>query len=96
MTHLILKNTVNHLYEENIKLVKQSEIITYQPKTFENPIIVDIKAVIREYPKISHKLSNTKRQAEHEGSNSFLYRDAKKWKYFEQKKYKNNKKGTCF
>ena len=28
---------------KNTKSVKQSKIITYQPKTFENPNIVDIK-----------------------------------------------------
>ena len=28
--------------EKNKKSVKQAEIITYQPKTFENPKIVDI------------------------------------------------------
>ena len=29
--------------KENTKSVKQSEIIAYQPKTFENPNIVDLK-----------------------------------------------------
>ena len=29
--------------KENRKLVKQSKIITYQPKTLENPNLVDIK-----------------------------------------------------
>ena len=42
--------------KKNTKSVKQSEIITYQPKTFENPNIVDIKSVITEHPKTSHKL----------------------------------------
>ena len=37
-----------------------SEIITYQPKTFENPNTVDIKLVITEHSKTSHKLSKTK------------------------------------
>ena len=36
----------------------------YQPKTFENPNIVDIKSVTTERPETSHKLSKTKRQAE--------------------------------
>ena len=35
------------LRKENRKLVKQPEIITYQPKTFENPNIVDIRSVIK-------------------------------------------------
>ena len=30
-------------------------MITCQPKTFENPNIIDIKSVIAEHPKISHK-----------------------------------------
>ena len=37
------------------KSVKQSEIITYQLKPFENPNIVDIKSVITEHLKTSHK-----------------------------------------
>ena len=41
------------------KSVKQSEMITYQPRTFQNPDIVDIKLFITEHPKISHKLSKT-------------------------------------
>ena len=36
------------------KSVKQSEIITYQPKTFQIPNIVDIKSVITEHPETSH------------------------------------------
>ena len=31
--------------KKNTKSVKQSEIITYQPKTFENPNIVDVKTL---------------------------------------------------
>ena len=49
--------------KKNTKLVKQSEIISYQPKTFENPNIVDIKSVITEHPKTSHKLSKIIRKA---------------------------------
>ena len=68
--------------KKNTKSVKQSEIITYQPKTFENPNIVDIKSVITEHPKTSHKLSKTIRQAEKVGSNSSLYSDTKNVKIF--------------
>ena len=50
--------------EKNTKLVKQSKIITQQKKDFQNPNIVDIKSVITEHPKASHKLSKTMRQAE--------------------------------
>ena len=62
---------------KNINSVKQSKLITYQPKTFENPNIVDIKLVITEHPKTTHKLSNTIRQAEKVGSNSSIYSDTK-------------------
>ena len=37
--------------KENTKPVKQSEIITCQQKTLENPNIVNIESVITEYPK---------------------------------------------
>ena len=45
--------------KKNRKSVKQSKIITYHPKPFEKPNIVDIKSVITEQPKSSHKLSKT-------------------------------------
>ena len=60
--------------KKNRKLVKQSEIITHQPKTFENPNIADIESVITEHPKTSNKLS----KAEKVGSNSSLNSDTKK------------------
>ena len=50
--------------EKNIKLVKQSEIITQQLKAVENTKIVDIKSVIIKHPKTWHKLSKTKTQTE--------------------------------
>ena len=53
------KHYQSFLRKKNRKLVKHSEIITYQPKTFENPNTVDIKSVITEHPKTSHKLSKT-------------------------------------
>ena len=49
--------------KKNIKSLKQSKIISYQPNTFENQDIVDTKSVIIEHPKTSHKLSKTKKQA---------------------------------
>ena len=64
--------------KKNTKSVEQWDIITYQPKFFENLNIVDIKSVITEHPKTSHKLSKTIRQAEKVGSNSSLYSDTKK------------------
>ena len=60
------------LRKKNRKSVKQSEIITYQPKTFENQNIVDIKSVMTEHPKASHKLSKTKGKGQKVGSNSSL------------------------
>ena len=64
--------------KENRKSVKQSEIVTHQPETFENPSIGDIKSVITEHPKKLHKLSKTIKKAEKVGSNSSLYSDTKK------------------
>ena len=48
--------------KKNTKSVKQSIIITQQPKRLENPNIVDIESVFIEHPKVSHKLSKTIRQ----------------------------------
>ena len=72
--------------KKNIKSVKQSEIISYQPKKSKNPNIVDIKSNITEHPKTSHKLSKTSGHGEKVGSNSSLYNDTKKWIFFKQKK----------
>ena len=66
------------------KSVKQTEVIFYHAKTFENSNIVDIKSVITEHPKISHKLSKTIRQGEKVGSNRSKYSDKKKWIFFER------------
>ena len=49
---------------KNTKLVKQSEIITQQPETVENPNIAGIKSVIIEHPKTLHKLPKTMKQIE--------------------------------
>ena len=75
----MLKNTINHLYERKNK---KSEIVTHQPKTFENSNTADIKSIITEHPKTSHKLFKTIRQAKKVGSNSSLYSDTKKVKIF--------------
>ena len=80
------------LRKKNRESVKQPEIITYEPKTFET---VDIKSDIIEHPKASHKLSNTIRKGEKVDSNNSLYSDTEKCKFLEQKKSKNNKTGTC-
>ena len=78
--------------KKNTKSVKQSKIITYQHKTFENSNIVDIKSIIAEHLKTSHKLSKTIRQAEKVGFNSPLYSSLK---FFKRKKCENNKTRTC-
>ena len=49
------------LNRKNTGLVKQSKIFTQQLKATEKPTIVDIKLVIAEHPKISHKLPKTMR-----------------------------------
>ena len=38
--------------KKNTKLVKQSEIITYQPKSFQNPNIVDINLLLQNFTKV--------------------------------------------
>ena len=52
----MLTNSINQLIihkKKTPKLVKQSNIITYEPKTFESPNIVDMKSIIIEHPKKS-------------------------------------------
>ena len=60
--------------KKNRKSAKQSEIITYQPKTFET---FDIQSVITEHPKTSLKSCKTIRQSDKVGCNSSLYSDTK-------------------
>ena len=71
------------LRKKNRKPIKQSEIITYQPETLDT---VDIKSVITEHPKASHKLCKTKIQAEKVSSKSSVYAKTKKVKIFWAKK----------
>ena len=70
------------LRKKDRKSVKQSKIITYQPKTFENPNIVDIKSVSTEHPKTSHKLSRTIKMGEKVGSIGSLISDTNKREHF--------------
>ena len=53
------KNYQSLIRKKNTKSVKQSWIITYQQKTFKYSSNVDIKLIITEHPKTSHKLSKT-------------------------------------
>ena len=69
-SHNAKEHYQSFLWKKNRKSVKQSNVITYQPKTFENPNIVDIKSVTTERPETLHKLPKTIRQAEKVGSNS--------------------------
>ena len=83
----MFNETLSIIYKkEKHKIRKTIKIINYQPKTFENPNIADIKSVITEHPKTSHKLSETIRQAEEVGSNSSLYSDTKKSEIFLKQK----------
>ena len=59
---MLQKHYQSFIRDKSPKSVKQSEIITYQPKTFENPNSVDTKLVITEHSKISRILSKTIRQ----------------------------------
>ena len=72
--------------KENTKSVKQSRIITQQPETSKNPNNVDMKLVITEHQKTSHKLSKAIKQTEKVASNSSLYSDTKKWFFFKREK----------
>ena len=83
--HNAKENYHQFIRNKNIK----SEIVACQPKSFENPNIADIKSVITEHWKTSHKLSKTIRQAKKVGSNRSLYSDTKnEWKVFKTKKIK--------
>ena len=76
--HNVKEHYQSIIRKKNRKSVKQSEIITYQPKTFENQNVVDIQSKLR--------LSKTIRQAEKVGSNSSLCSDTKKSENFLNKK----------
>ena len=80
------KHYQSFLRKKNRKSVKQSEIITYLPKTFQNPIILDIISVITKHPKTSDRLSKTIGKCEKVGSHSFLHSDTMKVKIFFQRK----------
>ena len=47
--HNVKENYQSFLRKKNRESVEQSGIVTYQPKTFKNPNIVDIKSVITEF-----------------------------------------------
>ena len=83
------ENYQSFIKSKNTTSVKQLKTITQQPKTFQNPNIVDIKSVIIEYPKTSYKLSKIIIQTETFSRVGFVrsvYYDTKKWLFFERKK----------
>ena len=92
-----LKNTIYHLYERKTESVKQSKIITQEPKTFENPNIIDISVIIEDL-KTSHKLSSTIRQVvKFSKVGSSLYSDTKiSKKLLTVKKLKITKRARAF
>ena len=51
-----------------------------------NQLVQNIQKLHISYPRLTEK----------GGSNNSFYSDTKKWKFFKQKKCKNNKKRTCF
>ena len=65
------KNTINHSGKKTKKMVKQSKMITEQPKPIEKPNIVDIKSVIKEQQKASRKLFKTIRLNESDADDVF-------------------------
>ena len=75
-----LRNAKEHyesfLQKNNRKSIKQSGIIIYQPKTFQNLNIVEINSDIIEHSKTSHKLSKSIRKSQKIDSNNSFYCDA--------------------
>ena len=61
------------LKKKNRKSIKQSDIITYQPKTFQNPNMVDIKQASVEQPEVVGKSS----EGEKANSNRSFYSDTR-------------------
>ena len=50
---------MSFLKNKNKTLLKQSKIITQQPKTKENPNIIDIKLVLVNYPRLLRHAKKT-------------------------------------
>ena len=67
---------------QNKKSVKKLEIITYQPKTFENPNTVDKRLVIQDIQKLLINYTRPLGEAEKVSSNNSLCINAKKVKIF--------------
>ena len=71
-------------------MVKLSKIIAEEPKTMENPKLINIKSVFIEHPKTPRKLpriiNQTKKVGCGKNSDSSLYSKTKKVKIFGMKK----------
>ena len=61
--------------KKKIKSIEQSQIITYEPESFENPNFIDIKPIIAENPNASEKLSIFEKR--NFNSNSSKYNDTR-------------------
>ena len=96
-TRIVKEHYQSFIRKKNTKPVKQANI-------FETPNIVDIKSVIVEHPRTSHKSSKTTRQTEKvslvdsgKSSNSSLYSDTKISKNFlKEKNVKITKRAYAF
>ena len=71
-----------------------------QPKTRENPNIVDVRSAIIEHLKIFHKLFRTTKQIEKVfgigGADNALYSEAKKSEnFFNERRCNNNQTIAC-
>ena len=85
--------------KKTTKSGKKLKIINYQPKTFENSNIAEIKPVIIEHPKMSHELSKTIRQAEKRSQVTYyssLYSNTKKKNFLNKKNVAPTKRGHSF
>ena len=56
------KHYQSFIKKKNRKSVNQSEIITYQPKPFENPNTVDIKSIITEHPNFTEIIQHYRKR----------------------------------
>ena len=67
---VILKNNITHIWKK--KMIKRWKIIFQQPKTVENPNIVEIKSAVIEYVRMSQKLFKNIKEAKNVSTDSPL------------------------
>ena len=81
--------------KKKTKSIEQSQIITYEPESFENPNFIDIKPIIAENPNTSEKLSILEKI--NFNSNSSKYNDTRELEIFwTEKKLKITKQAHDF